>query len=190
MTETNVTPSILTRCSWANSTPRYMTYHDEEWGVPLHGDRELYERVALEGFQAGLSWITILNKRDRFREVFASFDPEVVASFDETDVERLMADAGIIRNRQKIMAAIHNARLVLEMQPGEFDDLLWSFAPEAGPLPETEADVPSTSPESIAMSKELRRRGFKFVGPTTMYALMQSTGMVDDHVASCWRARE
>ncbi len=189
MAEMNLTPSNRTRCSWANSTPRYMAYHDEEWGVPLHGDRELYERVALEGFQAGLSWITILNKRDRFREVFSGFDPAVVASFDETDVERLMADAGIIRNRQKIMAAIHNARLVLEMQPGEFDALLWSFAPTASPLPETEADVPSTSPESIAMSKELRRRGFKFVGPTTMYALMQSTGMVDDHVTSCWLAR-
>lgn len=179
----------LVRCSWANETPTYARYHDEEWGVPLHGDQELFERLALEGFQAGLSWLTILNKRPRFREVFAGFDPDVVSQFDDSDVERLLSDAGIIRNRQKIMASIHNAQLVYAMVPGELDRLLWSFAPESHERPSSMDAVATTSPESIAMAKELRRRGFKFVGPTTMYALMQSTGMVDDHVVGCWRTQ-
>lgn len=167
----------------------YRRYHDEEWGVPLHGDRALFEKMALEGFQAGLSWITILRKRPRFREVFAGFEPETVAEFDEADVERLMADVGIIRNRAKILATIGNARLVRGMAEGELDELMWSFAPPAsGIRPASFADVPAVTPASTAMSKELRRRGFRFVGPTTMYALMQSAGMVDDHIAGCWRA--
>jgi len=145
--------------------------------------------MALEGFQAGLSWITILRKRPRFREVFAGFEPEIVAEFGEDDVERLMGDAGIIRNRAKIEATIGNAQLVRSMGTGELDELMWSFAPPAsGTRPASFSDVPAVTPESTALSKELRRRGFRFVGPTTMYALMQSAGMVDDHIAGCWRA--
>ncbi|MFB8387065.1 DNA-3-methyladenine glycosylase I [Microbacterium sp. NPDC055910] len=176
------------RCAWVGADAEYARYHDEEWGVPLHGDRRLFEKMALEGFQAGLSWITILRKRPRFREVFAGFDPAAVAQFDERDVERLMADAGIIRNRAKIEATISNARIVSEMDAGELDALMWSFAPEPGTRPDSLADVPAITAESTALSKELRRRGFRFVGPTTMYALMQSAGMVDDHVIGCWRA--
>jgi DNA-3-methyladenine glycosylase I len=176
------------RCAWAGADAEYMRYHDEEWGVALHGDRALFEKTALEGFQAGLSWITILRKRPRFREVFAGFDPEVVSRFGEEDIERLMADAGIIRNRAKIIATIENARIVEQMDDGALDALLWSFAPPAGSRPRTLADVPPVTPESTAMSKALRAQGFRFVGPTTMYALMQSTGMVDDHVEGCWRA--
>ncbi len=182
-------PDERARCGWVGDDAEYRRYHDEEWGTPLHGDRPLFEKMALEGFQAGLSWITILRKRPRFREVFAGFEPEAVAAFEENDIERLMADAGIIRNRAKIEATIGNARLVLEMADGELDALMWSFAPEArGIRPASLADVPAVTPESTALSKELRRRGFRFVGPTTMYALMQSTGMVDDHVVGCWRA--
>ena len=175
------------RCAWTGVDAEYARYHDEEWGVPLHGDRALFEKMALEGFQAGLSWITILRKRPRFREVFAGFDPERVAAFDDDDVERLMVDAGIIRNRAKILATIGNARLVTEMAPGELDELMWSFAPPAGVRPRSFDDVPAVTPESTAMSKALRSRGFRFVGATTMYALMQSTGMVDDHIEGCWR---
>ncbi|MGO2746701.1 DNA-3-methyladenine glycosylase I [Microbacterium sp.] len=174
------------RCAWVGTDAEYQRYHDEEWGVALHGDRALFEKMALEGFQAGLSWITILRKRPRFREVFAGFDPETVAGFDDGDVERLMADAGIIRNRAKILATIGNARLVRELAPGELDELMWSFAPVRGIRPRSFDDVPAVTAESTAMSKALRARGFRFVGPTTMYALMQSTGMVDDHVAGCW----
>nr|WP_192497028.1 DNA-3-methyladenine glycosylase I [Gulosibacter chungangensis] len=183
-----MTSSEKIRCAWAAGSTIYSTYHDEEWGVPLHGDQELFERVSLEGFQAGLSWITILNKRPRFREVFAEFDPSIVANFGESKVAELMNDAGIVRNRQKIHAIIHNAQLVQAMPAGEFDALLWSFAPAMHTRPNTASEIPATTPESIALSKELRGRGFKFVGPTTMYALMQATGMVDDHVAGCWRA--
>jgi len=175
------------RCSWIGTDAEYARYHDEEWGTPLHGDRALFEKMSLEGFQAGLSWITILRKRPRFREVFAGFDPEAVAAFDDDDVERLMADAGIIRNRAKILATIGNARLVTGMAPGELDELMWSFAPAARSRPRSFADVPAVTDESTAMSKALRKRGFRFVGATTMYALMQSTGMVDDHVEGCWR---
>lgn len=182
-------PDGRLRCAWVGDDAEYRRYHDEEWGTPLHGDRALFEKMSLEGFQAGLSWITILRKRPRFREVFAAFDPAVVGAFDENDIHRLMADAGIIRNRSKIEATIGNARLVREMAEGELDALMWSFAPTpAGSRPAAMSDVPAVTPESTAMSKELRRRGFRFVGPTTMYALMQSAGMVDDHIAGCWRA--
>ncbi len=177
------------RCAWVGEDVEYRRYHDEEWGRPLHGDRALFEKLSLEGFQAGLSWITILRKRSRFREVFERFDPDTVSNFGSDDIERLMTDAGIIRNRAKIIATIGNAQLVSQMVPGELDDFLWSFAPERPqPRPQSFADVPATTPESAAMSKALRKRGFRFVGPTTMYALMQSAGMVDDHVAGCWRA--
>ena len=177
------------RCPWTGEDPEYRRYHDEEWGTPLHGDRALFEKMSLEGFQAGLSWITILRKRPRFREVFSGFDPAVVAEFGEDDVARLMADPGIIRNRAKIEATIGNARLVREMADGELDELMWSFAPGAVDVrPRSMADVPAVTPESEAMSKTLRKRGFRFVGPTTMYALMQSAGMVDDHLEGCWRA--
>ena len=176
------------RCAWVGDDAEYRRYHDEEWGTALHGDRALFEKMSLEGFQAGLSWITILRKRPRFREVFAGFDPALVAEFGEVDVERLMADAGIIRNRAKILATISNAALVREMADGELDALMWSFAPAASSRPRTFDDVPAVTAESTALSKALRKRGFRFVGPTTMYALMQSAGMVDDHVDGCWRA--
>lgn len=177
------------RCAWVGADAEYVRYHDEEWGRPLHGDRALFEKMSLEGFQAGLSWITILRKRPRFREVFAGFEPQAVAAFGEAEIERLMTDAGIVRNRAKIEATISNARLVAASPAGELDALLWSFAPSAdGSRPRVLADVPATTPESDALSRELRRRGFRFVGSTTMYALMQSAGMVDDHVEGCWRA--
>ncbi len=180
-------PDLL-RCAWATSTPEYIAYHDEEWGTPLQGDDALFERVCLEAFQSGLSWITILRKRPAFRAAFAGFDIDKVAAFDADDEARLMADAGIVRNRAKIAAAIRNARAAQELPEG-LSALLWSFAP-AGPRtrPATLADVPATSPESVAMARELKKRGFAFVGPTTAYALMQATGMVDDHVADCFRA--
>jgi DNA-3-methyladenine glycosylase I len=181
-------PDERWRCAWVGDDAEYRRYHDEEWGVPLHGNRALFEKMALEGFQAGLSWITILRKRPRFREVFAGFDPEAVAEFGDDDVERLMDDAGIIRNRAKILATIGNAQLVRGMAEGELDELMWSFAPPAsGIRPASFADVPAVTAESTAMSKELRKRGFRFVGATTMYALMQSAGMVDDHIEGCWR---
>jgi DNA-3-methyladenine glycosylase I len=178
----------LARCAWAAEDPEYRRYHDEEWGVPLHGDRALFEKLSLEGFQAGLSWITILRKRPHFREVFAGFEPAAVAAFGDDEIAMLMGDAGIIRNRAKIEATISNARLVVEMDEGELDAVMWSFAPPAHPRPSSFADIPAVTAESEAMSKALRKRGFRFVGPTTMYALMQSAGMVDDHVTGCWRA--
>lgn len=179
----------VARCRWVGDDSEYARYHDEEWGVELHGDRALFEKLTLEGFQAGLSWITILRKRPHFRDVFAGFDPVTVAHFDDDDVARLMADAGIVRNRAKIEATISNARLVAGMIDGELDELLWSYAPEpAASRPRAFSDVPAVTVESTAMSKDLRKRGFRFVGPTTMYALMQSAGMVDDHVEGCWRA--
>lgn len=189
MSDTLVGPDGIARCAWVGDDAEYRRYHDEEWGRPLHGDRALFEKLSLEGFQAGLSWITILRKRPHFRDVFAGFEPEVVAEFTDDDVERLMGDAGIIRNRAKILATISNARLVLERAPGEFDALMWSFAPASRPRPTSFAEVPATTPASEAMSTALRKAGFRFVGPTTMYALMQSSGMVDDHVAGCHRAR-
>jgi DNA-3-methyladenine glycosylase I len=176
------------RCAWATSAPEYVAYHDEEWGTPLRGDDALFERLCLEAFQSGLSWITILRKRPAFRAAFAGFSIDAVAEFGPDDEARLMADAGIVRNRAKIAAAIGNARAAQQLPEG-LSALLWSFAP-SGPRkrPATLADVPATSPESVAMAKELKRRGFVFVGPTTAYALMQATGMVDDHVADCFRA--
>lgn len=189
MTSLLTGPDERARCAWVGDDVEYRRYHDEEWGTALHGDRALFEKMALEGFQAGLSWITILRKRPRFREVFAGFEPAVVCEFGDDDVERLMADAGIIRNRAKILATIGNARLVRDMVEGELDALMWSFAPPASAArPASFAEMPAVTPESTAMSKELRRRGFRFVGPTTMYALMQSAGMVDDHIEGCWRA--
>jgi DNA-3-methyladenine glycosylase I len=173
------------RCAWATSTPDYVAYHDEEWGRPLRGDAALYERISLEAFQSGLSWITILRKREAFRAAFAGFDPAVVSTFGEPDVGRLLHDAGIVRNRAKIEATIVNARATLDLDGG-LTDLLWSFAPERHPVPATMADVPATTPESVAMAKELKRRGFRFVGPTTAYALMQATGIVNDHVVDCY----
>lgn len=185
-------PDGRDRCMWIGDDEEYRRYHDEEWGFPLHGDRALFEKMALEGFQAGLSWITVLRKRPRFREVFAEFDPATVAEFDEDDIARLMADAGIIRNRAKIEATISNAALVRDMAEGELDELMWSFAPTDGAArsrPASMADVAAVTSESTALSKALRKRGFRFVGPTTMYALMQSAGMVDDHFVGCWRAQ-
>lgn len=181
-------PDGLDRCAWVGDDAEYRRYHDEEWGRPLHGDRALFEKMCLEGFQAGLSWITILRKRPRFREVFAGFEPAAIAAFGDDDIARLMADAGIIRNRLKIEATISNARLMLDLEPGELDAFLWSFAPASHARPSSFAEVPATTAESDAMSKALKKRGFRFVGSTTMYALMQSAGMVDDHVDGCWRA--
>ena len=179
----------VARCGWVGDDAEYRRYHDEEWGQPLHGDRALFEKMSLEGFQAGLSWITILRKRPAFRAAFEGFDPATVAAYGDAQVERLMADVGIVRNRAKILATIGNAALVADLPEGELDAFMWSFAPtRPRPRPASFADVPATTPESEAMSKALRRRGFRFVGPTTMYALMQSAGMVDDHVAGCWRA--
>ncbi|WP_322410741.1 DNA-3-methyladenine glycosylase I [Microbacterium invictum] len=183
-------PDGRDRCAWVGDDPEYRRYHDEEWGHPLRGDRPLFEKMSLEGFQAGLSWITILRKRPAFRTAFAGFDPAVVARFDEGDVERLMADAGIVRNRAKILATIDNARIVAEMPEGALDALMWAYAPDAmgRPRPRTFADLPATTPESDALSRDLKKRGFRFVGSTTMYALMQSSGLVDDHLVGCWRA--
>ncbi len=188
MSDLRIGPDGLARCAWVGDDAEYRRYHDEEWGRPLHGDRALFEKMSLEGFQAGLSWITILRKRPHFREVFAGFDPFVVAEFEDDDVERLMGDAGIIRNRAKILATIGNARLVAAMDSGALDALMWSFAPATHRRPASLADVPATTPASDALSKALRKAGFRFVGPTTMYALMQSSGMVDDHVEGCHRA--
>ncbi|WP_232660465.1 DNA-3-methyladenine glycosylase I [Pseudonocardia sp. TRM90224] len=176
-----------TRCGWAGSAPEYVAYHDDEWGRPLRGVTAMFERLCLEGFQSGLSWITILRKRPAFRAAFAGFEPAAVAGFGDADVQRLMADAGIVRNRAKVDASINNARAVLELDV-PLDELLWSFVPERHVRPATLADVPAITPESKAMAKELKRRGFKFVGPTTCYALMQATGLVDDHIENCWRA--
>ncbi|TPW71083.1 DNA-3-methyladenine glycosylase I [Schumannella sp. 10F1B-5-1] len=184
----------LTRCGWCGDDPEYQRYHDEEWGRPLHGDRALFEKLSLEAFQSGLSWITILRRRLTFRTAFAGFEIDTVADFDERDVARLLDDTGIIRNRLKIEATIANARTLREMlrdEPGALDRLVWGFAPApraASERPRTFADVPAVTPESTAASKELRRRGLRFVGPTTFYALMQSAGLVDDHLVGCWRA--
>jgi DNA-3-methyladenine glycosylase I len=180
------------RCSWVGTDAEYQRYHDEEWGVPLHGDRAVFEKISLEGFQAGLSWITILRRRPGFREAFDGFDIDTIAAYDESDVERLMLDARIIRNRAKVLATIGNARVTAELtrdHPGALDELIWSFAP-AGPRPRPQSwgDVPAVTPESVALSSALKKRGFRFVGPTTMYALMQSAGLVDDHLEGCWRA--
>lgn len=176
------------RCAWSVSTPEYIAYHDDEWGFPLRDERRLFEKICLEGFQAGLSWLTILKRREAFRAAFDGFDPAIVAEYGESDIERLLGDTGIIRHRGKIEATIANARAVLALDV-PLVELVWSFAPDpAGHArPRSFLDVPAVTPESTALSKELRKRDFRFVGPTTMYALMQSAGLVDDHVAGCWR---
>jgi DNA-3-methyladenine glycosylase I len=171
------------RCAWAGSAPEYLAYHDEEWGRPVRDGHGLYERMTLEAFQSGLAWITILRKREGFRAAFAGFAPERVAAFGEEDVARLMADAGIVRNRAKIDAAIANARAALEVDLGE---LVWRHAPDPRPpRPRTVADAHSVTPESTALAKALKRHGFRFVGPTTAYAMMQACGLVDDHFEGC-----
>ncbi|GLI25975.1 DNA-3-methyladenine glycosylase I [Agromyces rhizosphaerae] len=177
----------VARCAWSGTDPEYRRYHDEEWGVPQRDPRALYEKLCLEGFQAGLSWLTILRRRDRFREAFHGFAPDRVAAMGADDVERLMQDAGIIRNRAKIEATIGNALAMLDLDE-PLDELMWGFAPAPGPRPARMDALPATTPESAGLSRELRRRGFRFVGPTTVYALMQSTGMVDDHMVGCHRA--
>lgn len=179
------------RCDWANSAPEYVAYHDDEWGCPLHGEAALFERLSLEAFQSGLSWLIILRKRPAFRLAFAGFHVDTVAAYGEDDVARLLADAGIVRNRAKIAATVANARAVRDAVPEGLDELLWSYAPRDRPelTAAREVWVPrSTSGESLAMSKELKRRGFSFVGPTTAYSLMQAVGMVNDHQPGCWRA--
>jgi DNA-3-methyladenine glycosylase I len=180
------------RCRWTGSDAEYTRYHDEEWGRPLHGDQPLYEKLSLEGFQAGLSWITILRRRPAFREVFHNFEPARVAAMGEDEIEAAMLNERIIRNRAKVLATIKNANLAFELtrdRPGALDELMWSFAPAPRATRLTSmSQVPAVTDESLAMSKALRKLGFGFVGPTTMYALMQSAGMVDDHVQGCWRA--
>jgi len=174
------------RCDWAaTQSALYRDYHDQEWGRELRGRVALFERMSLEAFQSGLSWLIILRKRDNFRTAFDGFDIETVARFTDRDVTRLMADVGIVRNRAKIEATIANARAAADLEV-DLSDLLWSYAPPTRPRPRTLSDVPSLSPESQAMAKDLKKRGFRFVGPTTAYALMQATGMVDDHIESCW----
>jgi DNA-3-methyladenine glycosylase I len=177
----------LARCSWAGSAPEYLRYHDEEWGRPVHGDRGLYERITLEAFQSGLSWLTILRKREGFRAAFDGFDPEAVARYGPDDVARLLADAGIVRNRAKVEAAVTNARATVALRDagGGLDALVWSFAPPPRDRRPGPGEVPATTPESVALSKALKRSGFAFVGPTTAYAAMQACGLVDDHLAGC-----
>jgi DNA-3-methyladenine glycosylase I len=178
-------PDGKLRCPWGLSAPEYLAYHDEEWGRPLHGDTAIFERLCLEGFQSGLSWLTILRKRENFRAAFAGFEPRAVAAFGEQDVARLMADAGIVRNRAKINAVITNARAALGLSDG-LDALVWTYAGTPGPAPRTLADVPGSTPASKALSAELRRNGFTFTGPVTAYATMQACGIVNDHLAGCF----
>jgi DNA-3-methyladenine glycosylase I len=175
------------RCFWAVSTADYVAYHDNEWGVQVRDDRGMFERLSLEAFQSGLSWLTILRKREAFRAAFAEFEPARVAKFGARDVKRLLDDAGIVRNRAKIEATIANARATTQL-PNGLAELAWSFAPaRRRRAPRSRADVPATTPESTALAKRLKADGFRFVGPTTAYALMQACGLVDDHLAGCWR---
>jgi DNA-3-methyladenine glycosylase I len=182
-------PDGRPRCWWCLGTEELLAYHDDEWGRPLHGESELFERITLEGFQSGLSWLTILRKRENFRRAFDGFDVEKVAGYGKREIERLLSDAGIVRNRKKIEAAITNAKAARELHAaGEtLDDLIWSYAPDpdSRPAPETLADLESITPESKALAKELKRRGFVFVGPTTVYATMEAAGVVNDHLAGC-----
>lgn len=177
----------MARCWWGASTPDYAAYHDDEWGRPVVDDRRIFEKLCLEGFQSGLSWLTILRKREGFRRAFAGFDIPTVADFDERDVERLLADAAIVRHRGKIEAAIANARAARDLHAGgeSLAALIWSYEPRRRAAPRTAADLTSTTPESVALSKDLKRRGFRFVGPTTVYAAMQAMGVVNDHLAGC-----
>lgn len=188
MTETQVPPDHTPgACPWPGSDPAYRAYHDEEWGKPVHDDQRLFEKLSLEGFQAGLSWLTVLRKRPAFREVFAHFDPEAVAAFGPADVERLLTDTRIIRNRGKIEATITNARLVLAIadEVGSFDAFVWGFAPEHHQRPRHPDEVPATTPEATALAKALKKRGARFTGPTTAYAFMQAMGLVNDHLIGC-----
>jgi DNA-3-methyladenine glycosylase I len=182
------------RCTWVGQEPLYQTYHDEEWGVPVHDDRLLFEFLVLEGAQAGLSWLTILRKREGYREAFAGFHPEVVASFGPADVERLVADPGIVRNRLKIQSAIDNARAFLRVQEefGSFDAYVWGFVDGDTIQNEwrTMSDIPAKTSEAERISADLKKRGFRFVGPTICYAHMQATGMVNDHTVDCFRYPE
>ncbi|WP_406158635.1 DNA-3-methyladenine glycosylase I [Streptomyces sp. NBC_01005] len=175
------------RCPWGLSTEDYLAYHDTEWGRPVHGDDALFERLCLEAFQSGLSWLTILRRREGFRSAFAGFKIPAVAEFTDADKERLLADAGIIRNRAKIEATLANAKVLAGWAAGELDEAIWSHAPDpaARPVPRTTGDIPAVTPESTALAKDLKKRGLRFVGPTTAYALMQACGLVDDHLADC-----
>jgi DNA-3-methyladenine glycosylase I len=178
----------LARPSWASADALMREYYDTEWGMPVTDEQGLYERICLEGFQSGLSWATILRKRPAFRAAFADFDPDVVAAFTEDDVERLLQDEGIVRNRAKINAAITNARATVALrEEGGLVQFVWSFQPDETPAPLSYADIPSTSPESVALSKALRKKGFSFVGPTTMFALMEAIGMIDNHLVGSHR---
>ncbi len=188
MSSAVVGPDGLARCPWSAGDEVNRDYHDTEWGVRVAGESAHLERLTLEAFQSGLSWRTILLKRPAFRAAFADFDAEVVAAFGPTDVARLMADAGIVRNQRKVDAAIANARATLELRDrGGLEAFIWGFRPEPGPAPRSTAEVPTTSSESIALSKALKKVGFAHVGPTTMYALMEAIGLVDDHLADCHR---
>ena len=183
-----------TRCAWPGSDPLYIDYHDREWGVPVHDDRLLFEFLILEGAQAGLSWITILRKRDAYRRAFAGFDPEVVARFDDVKVAELLADPGIVRNRLKIGSAVGNARAFLQVQEefGSFDAYLWRFV-DGRPVQNarrTQAEIPANTPQSDALSRDLKQRGFRFVGSTICYSHMQAVGMANDHLVDCFRWRE
>ncbi|MFI5981723.1 DNA-3-methyladenine glycosylase I [Streptomyces sp. NPDC098789] len=174
------------RCPWALSTEDYVAYHDTEWGRPVHGDDALYERLCLEAFQSGLSWLTILRRREGFRKAFADFEIAKVAEFGEADAERLLADPGIIRNRAKIAATLANAKVLAGWGAGELDELIWSHAPERpAAAPRSTTQVPAVTPESVALAKALKKAGIRFVGPTTAYALMQACGLVNDHLATC-----
>jgi DNA-3-methyladenine glycosylase I len=178
----------LARPPWASVDPLLREYYDTEWGLPVRDEQGLYERISLEGFQAGLSWATILRKRPAFRSAFRGFHPDTVAAFTEADVERLMQDAGIVRNRLKIRAAITNARATVSLrEQGGLVDFVWQFQPAATPQPATHTEIPTQSPESVALSKALRKQGFSFVGPTTMFALMEAIGMVDTHLTASHR---
>ncbi len=178
----------LARCPWAVSHPLNLEYHDREWGVPVHGERELFERISLEAFQSGLSWITILAKRPAFRAAFADFDPDAVAAYGDADVARLMADAGIVRNRAKIEATLANARATVALRDdGGLDRLVWSHRPPPAPAPRTLGEMQATSPDSKALARDLKSSGFAFVGPTTAHAMMEAVGMVDGHLAGCHR---
>jgi DNA-3-methyladenine glycosylase I len=180
-------PDGLLRCPWGLSQEDYVAYHDTEWGRPVHGDDALFERLSLEAFQSGLSWITILRRRETFRAAFAAFKIAKVAEFGDADRERLLADPGIIRNRAKVDATMANAKVLAGWQPGELTELIWSHAPdpELRPLPVTTADIPAVTDESTALSKALKKRGIRFVGPTTAYAMMQACGLVNDHLEEC-----
>lgn len=177
------------RCAWCGQDDTYVTYHDLEWGVPVHDDRRLFEKLCLEGFQAGLSWLTILRKRPAFREAFADFEPEILARFTEGDIDRLMSNPLIVRHRGKIAATITNARAYLDLveREGSLAQVVWSFAESDPPAPFTEADVRQTSPASHALARRLIAAGFRFIGPTTAYAFMQSMGIVNDHLVGCFR---